>query len=180
MRAFFQLALIQRYGHENVRQTSGLVPIIKTIRSSTCQFTNTNVEAAAIRWKLCRKSVMDLCLTVLPAVHPVCKNSFQPPAFASKEVDGMRQTLKRAIKSSLRIPVVTLSRAAASRPAPVARRQTVRPISPLGPEKFLRANQPETPNHKQHLTAVKRADFALFKGRHYAQLLLRTAQRITY
>ena len=175
MRAFFQRALKRRCGHENVRQTSDLAPIIRTTRPSTCQFTNTNVEAAAIRWKLCRKSVMDLCLTVLPAVHPVCKNSFQPPAFASKEVDGMRQTLKRAIKSSLRIPVVTPSRAAASRPAPAARRQTVRPISPLRPAKFLRANQPETPNQKPQLTAVKRADFAPFKGRHYAQLLLRRA-----
>ncbi len=175
MRAFFQRALIRRCGHENVCQTSDLAPIIKTTRPSTCQFTNTNVEAAAIRWKLCRKSVMDLCLTVLPAVHPVCKNWFQPPAFASKEVDGMRQTLKRAIKSNLRIPVVTPSRAAASRPAPGARRQTVRPISPLRPAKFLRANQPETPNLKPQLTAVKRADFAPFKGRHYAQLLLRRA-----
>lgn len=179
MRAFFQLALIQRYGHESVRQTSDLVPIIKTIRSSTCQFTNTNVEVAAIPWKLCRKSVMDLCLTVPPAVHRVCKNSFQPPAFASKEVDGMRQTSKRVIKSSLPIPVVIPRRAAASRPTPGARRQAVRPINLLRPAKYPGANQPETPNHKPQLTAVKRADFAPFKGRHYAQLLLRRAQRIT-
>ena len=92
----------------------------------------------------------------------------------------MRQTSKRAIKKQLADSDGDSKVAATSRPALRARRQTVRPISPRGPAKFLRANQPETPNHKKQLTAVKRADFALFKGRHHAQLLLRTAQRITY